>query len=234
MPWREMGASLALLLLLGSPAHADDPKLAPGRDPGGMAVAVLADGFDYLQPDLAKVLARDGEGEAIAWDALDGDHRPFQGDGRGTDIGKAAAARGGVRIVAVRVATEDPASLAKGIAFAAGTPAVVVLVALDASARDAHKVVLSAAERFKTQLFVMSLPGVTADEKKRSETSGNLVLIDASGDALLGAKAVAHVFGCNRGALTGATGTELKAAFLERVGEAPSAGCEPEGGAKAD
>lgn len=41
-------------------AAGDDPRLAPGRDPGGTAVAILADGFDYTKPELAAVLARDG------------------------------------------------------------------------------------------------------------------------------------------------------------------------------
>ena len=62
--------ALSLLALMGSRAIAKDPALEPGRDPGGVGVAILADGFDYTQPDLAKVLARDGEGEAIAWDAM--------------------------------------------------------------------------------------------------------------------------------------------------------------------
>jgi hypothetical protein len=94
-------AAWAVVLLVGSgsalvcsgSALADDPPLKPGRDPGGVAVAVLADGFDYRLPDVAHVLARDGEGVAIAWDSVGRDPLPFLAEGKGAN-----AARAGDRV----------------------------------------------------------------------------------------------------------------------------------------
>lgn len=220
--------SILLALSAGSAAHADDPPLAPGQDPGGTAVAVLADGFDYTTPGLAKLLARDGEGEAITWDAVDRDPRPFAAGGRGTDVALAAAGRGGVRIVAVRVAVRDPASLAQGIAFAAETPARLVLVALDGDATAGLDVLKAAAQRFEAVLLVGSVPKLSDDDMKQSESLVSLVLLDAGDDGLAAAGTIARGLGCGQGALAGDSGAALKKAFLERLeGEAPSR-CEPE------
>lgn len=226
--------SLAFWPMLGGSALAEDPVLSPGQDPGGTAVAVIADGFDYARSDLAAILARDGEGEAIAWDAVDGDHRPFSRDGRGTDAALAAAVYGGVRIVPVRADLDDHQSLAKGIAFAAGTPARVVLVPLGSGERAGLDVVIAAARRFGTLLLVASLPGLTADEAKRGGDLANLALLDSAENAQTAAEAIARVLRCDRGALTGTTGAELKSALLAGLQHEPPAGCEPSGGAKAE
>jgi hypothetical protein len=218
--------AISLLSLMGSRAIAEDPALKPGKDLGGTAVAVLADGFDYTQPELAKVLARDGEGEAIAWDAVDGDHRPFMRDGGGTDVAIAGAAWGGVRIVAVRVATGDRASLAKGVAFIAGTPARFVLLLLDDKERAELAVMSAAAKRFETMLFVVSVPAPTPDEKKGGETLANLVLLNSAENKLAAAEAVARALGC--GDLSGDTGAALKSAFLARLDAQSSTGCDAE------
>lgn len=222
--------ALSLLSLMGSRAIVEDPVLKPGKDPGGTAVAVLADGFDYTRPELAKVLARDGEGEAIAWDAVDGDHRPFAREGGGTDVAVVAAARGGVRIVAVRVATDDRASLAKGVAFAAGSPARIVLVLLEDKERAELAVMSAAAKRFEAILVVVSLPAPTPDEAKAGDSLANLVLLDSAMNKLAAAEDVARALGC--GELSGDTGVALKRAFLSRLDAKSPAACNPESGAK--
>src|SRR5215467_9057175 len=51
------------------------PPVPPGRDPGGVAVALI--GIDYTLPAVARRLARDGEGELIGWDLQDQDRKPF-------------------------------------------------------------------------------------------------------------------------------------------------------------
>lgn len=223
--------ALALTVFSSVVAHAGDPDLAPGRDPSGMAIAVLGDGVDYQRADVAAVLARDGEGEAIAWDAADGDPRPFARDGSGTDVVLAATARGGVRVVAVRFARGNAASLAQGIVFATGTPARIMLAMLDDKERAELTVMTAAAKRFEASLFVASVPGPTAEEKK-SEALANLVLIDSADDRLAAAKAIARTLGCGRGGLTGDTGEELRRAFLGRLDEKSTPGCQPESGNK--
>lgn len=223
--------ALLLLSLMGVRAIAEDPALKAGKDPGGTAVAVMADGFDYTRSELAKVLARDGEGEAIAWDAVDGDHRPFAREGGGTDVAVAAAARGGVRIVAVRVAAGDRASLAKGVAFVAGTPARIVLVLLDDKERAGLAVMSAAAKRFETMLFVVSVLAPTPDETKGGESLANLVLLNSAENRLAAADAVARALEC--GDLSGDTGAALKGAFLSRVDAKSPAACNAESGAKA-
>lgn len=227
MPRRLRAAALALSagLSLAAAARADDPPLAPGHDPSGTPVAVLSAGFDTTRPELARLLARDGEGEAIAWDAADNDPRPFARDGDGTDIALAAAAHGGVRIVPVRIATDDPASLARGVAFAVQTPARIVLAAPSAGTQPARDVLAAAARKFEHALFVGSL---RPDEKEGSESPPNLILLDGGQDGLGSAAAVARVLGCGRGDLGGATGADQKRVFLDRLEKAPAAGCPPE------
>lgn len=79
---RVLAGGGTLLSSLGMPAQAQvgpkKPKVPIGRDPGGLAVALLGAGVDYLNPEMAARLARDGEGEIIAWDILDDDDRPLE------------------------------------------------------------------------------------------------------------------------------------------------------------
>ncbi len=208
-------------------AAADDPRLAPGRDPGGTAIAILADGFDYTKPDLAAVLARDGEGEAVAWDTVDGDGRPYLSANRGNAVALAAAAQGGVRIVQVRVDDADTASVARGIAFAVQTPAKIVFVPDAANNEAGRDVLAAAAKKFESVLFVAS-PASTGKETAGDVT--NLILLGARTDGLDAAKTVARVLGCGQSALDGASGAELKAAFLRRLEE--PAKCPPESDGK--
>ena len=79
---------MVLLLFLAALASAPmavaqtkKPPLPPGRDPGGIAIALLTTGIDCTLPHIARGLGRDGEGELIGFDLADGDNRPF-GDNR--------------------------------------------------------------------------------------------------------------------------------------------------------
>lgn len=216
-------------------AAGDDPRLAPGRDPGGTAVAILADGFDYTKPELAAVLARDGEGEAIAWDAVDEDGRPYRAESRGTTVALAATARGGVRIVPVRVEGADAASLARGIAFAVATPAKVVFAPDAASETAGRDVLAAAAQKFEAVLFVASRPATAPADKTWGDGTQNLVLLeaDAQGRATA-ADTIARMLGCGQGALEGASGADLKTAFLSRMDAAAPAQCAPEPSEKSE
>lgn len=114
------------------------PKPPIGRDPGGLAVAILGAGVDYLRPDIAARLARDGEGEIIAWDILDDDDRPLERPAdrglfpppfAGTDMALhllATAPR--TRLIPVRVQDRNAMALGGALAFVAKTPARIAVV----------------------------------------------------------------------------------------------------------
>src|SRR5215510_6449994 len=106
-------AGLSAMLVLAGVAQAQvkKPPLPPGRDPGGVAVALIASGVDYTLPEVARGLARDGEGDLIGFDSLDNDNRPF-GDGGGTRVAVALLDKAtGARLAPVRATLQDPASL---------------------------------------------------------------------------------------------------------------------------
>src|SRR4029078_9951193 len=97
------------MLALGPMALAQTkkPPLPPGRDPGGVAIALLTTGIDYTLPTIAGYLARDGEGEVIGFDPVDNDNRPFGGDGT-TLAANLLDPAIGTRLVPVRVDPRDP------------------------------------------------------------------------------------------------------------------------------
>jgi hypothetical protein len=135
--------ALALGALVSAAPAEVKPPLPPGRDPGGVAIALLTTGIDYTDPEVAPRLARDGEGELIGWDAADADNRPFAARGGSANWGGdgtlLARALGGPgrRLVAVRVSPTDPASLARAVAFIAATPARIAVVPMWSSAKAA-------------------------------------------------------------------------------------------------
>jgi hypothetical protein len=112
------------------------PRLPPGQDPGGVAIAILCTGIDYTIPDIAQRLARDGEGELIGWDLVSGDNRPFNANAADTSSAWGGdpnalvkvIGRPGRRVVPVRIDTSDPASLAAAVSFIRQTPARIVVV----------------------------------------------------------------------------------------------------------
>ena len=133
-------------------AHAADPKVPPATDVAGRTpVAVLTAGFDYTRPDIAVRLARDGEGEIIAWDIPGDDRYPYDAVGD-TDLmaglAGSLAATAPVSLLAVRVDPADPTSLAKGLAFVARTPARVVVVPMWSSDKAAWETFTRASAYF--------------------------------------------------------------------------------------
>lgn len=57
-----------------------DPPVPLGKDPGGVAVAHVDTGVNYLLPQIAQRLARDKTGNLIGGDFWDDDRRPFDVD----------------------------------------------------------------------------------------------------------------------------------------------------------
>jgi hypothetical protein len=145
-------------------AQTRTPRLPSGSDPGGPAVALVSTGVDYTDPALAKMLARDGEGELIGWDFVDGDNRPFDEangtspaahGGNATEIAK----RIGLRIVPIRVDPTHPAHLANALVFAARTPARIVLVPMWSHSRQQWEPFQQMAENAKRTLLLIVAAG---------------------------------------------------------------------------
>ena len=140
-----LGLLLASSMLAAAQTGPPKPKVPPGRDPGGIAIAVIGAGVDYRRPDIAARLARDGEGEIIAWDVIDDDARPLEAapvPGRrlpphaGTSMTELLLTEAKTaRLIPVRIPDANPLALGGALAFASQTPAriVVLLVAGDRS-----------------------------------------------------------------------------------------------------
>jgi subtilisin family serine protease len=165
-------AALLAVCVIGCSAPVDaqtkKPKLPPGRDPGGVAIAVLSTGIDYTRPELAGRLARDGEGELIGWDFVDDDNRPYAPSpndtpaswgGDGTRIATRLTAVTNVRLVPIRIAPSKPATLAHAIAFAAKTPARVLLVPMGNDQANAWESFRLAAAKHPDLLIVTAAGG---------------------------------------------------------------------------
>lgn len=115
------------------PAVAQDPDAPPGLDPGGPAIALISTGLDYTDPMIAPRLARDGEGQPIAWDFVDNDLKPYAPASANADDGTRLAklilsANEKARLINVRVSRRELDSLAKAAMFVARTPARVAVV----------------------------------------------------------------------------------------------------------
>jgi hypothetical protein len=142
-------------------AQEKKPLLPPGRDPGGVAIALISTGIDYTVPEVAQRLARDGEGELVGWDLEDQDRKPFdrsKGSTRrewGGDGTLIASLLSGVRLVPVRVDPADPASLARAIVFVAQTPARVAVLPMWGTTREDWEPWRQASIRFKDVLVIV-------------------------------------------------------------------------------
>lgn len=183
------------------PPCAAKPRVPIGTDPGGGAVAIIGTGVDYTRPDIAARLARDGEGEAIAWDFRDMDRAPYEpaGDGGGAGPGTAAASAllaglKSARLVPLRP-SGDPLALGGAARFVSRSPARVVLVTLATSQRQDWQVFAEIAARHPELLFVVAAgdEAVDLDSVPRFPASlglANALVVsacDAAGNPLPGA-----------------------------------------------
>lgn len=160
--------AMALTVTAGN-TKAADPKVPPAVETGSrVAVAIITRGFDYTRPEIARLLARDGEGEVIAWDIPGEDRFPFDADGDTGLIADIAVHLGRdapISLLAVKVDPDDPVSLAKALAFIARTPARTVLVPMWSSQRQDWEAFDKAARHFdRLRIVVRTCPDLPADE----------------------------------------------------------------------
>jgi len=191
-----LGLGLAVLsAATGGVADSKDPRVPADRDTGGIPVALICTGVNYMLPEIARRLARDGEGQIIGWDFADGDHRPFDTAG-----GRASAEQGGdgtalaslllaqspeLRLSPVRFDPQNLASLARALAFAGQTHTRVVLLAAGGTRRADWELFTQAAEHFRQLLIVVPAAAGDAPVFPAALGLGNVLVvpIDQEGDA---------------------------------------------------
>lgn len=143
-----------------------NPPLPEGADPGGVTVAHIDSGVNYLLPVIAARLARDGDGKFLGQDLWDDDGRPFDGDtGRspffpirhGTPVASLLVKEAPeVRLLPIRYPRPDLARLAEAVETAAATGARIVLMPLGSRAADDWAPFAAAAAAHPEMLFVIS------------------------------------------------------------------------------
>lgn len=143
------------LFLLTASAQANEPPVPPGSDPGGPAIAVIGEGIDYTVPEVAAKLARDGEGDPIAWDFVDNDIRPYIAGGLTSDVRALTQLTPSFRLVIVREAAGDKVAVGRMIAFTVQTPARVVVWPSANPKRPDWPILLEALKRFPALIFVI-------------------------------------------------------------------------------
>lgn len=163
---RTLVAAAAALSLVAATAlaqtPADKPRVPPGVDPGGVAVAIIGDGIDYTRPEIAARLARDGEGQIFGWDFIDADRRPFAICAGGASSAQACPTNAAstivrlaptVRLIVVRASPSRPQSLVEAMLLVRQSPARIVLVSFDTQQEMVTHFLLDAANRFPDLLF---------------------------------------------------------------------------------
>ena len=166
-------------------AQSTKPKPPPGRDPGGIAIAVIGNGLDYRRPEIAGRVARDGEGELIGWDFADNDGRPFAASDADGGAARVVLAEGqGTRLVLARAAAGRPDQTAAALRFCAQTPARVVLVLTEGGASLPISGLAEAGRSLPHLLLVVPAQRVAADfESGPKRDRGGLLIVAAEGSA---------------------------------------------------
>ncbi len=155
------GLGVALLATAVSAQSDRKPPVPKGIDPGGVAAAFVGPGVDYTKPVIAAQLARDGEGELIAWDFIDNDALPYlpmpslQGRPRAAPP---------ARQIPIRADPTDAQSLARAVAFINATPARIVAISMWTGPPASWEHLRQLAEKHRQLFFV-----VAVDEQVRSQ-----------------------------------------------------------------
>lgn len=143
-----------------------NPAVPPGEDPGGVTVAHIDSGVNYLLPAIAERLARDAEGRALGYDFWDLDARPFDGDtGRsaffpirhGTPVASLLVKEApAVRLLPYRYPRPDMGRMADLIDAAAAAGSSVVAMPLGSREAEDWTAFEAAARRHSDLLFIVS------------------------------------------------------------------------------
>jgi len=143
-----------------------NPPIPPGKDPTGVAVAVVDTGVNYLLESVAQRLARDASGRALGFDYWDMDDRPFDVDTarspffplhHGTAVASILMREApATRIIPYRYPRPDMTRMADLVADADGHGAAIINMAMGSSKRADWDALAEAAARRPHMLFVIS------------------------------------------------------------------------------
>ena len=167
--WRAPAFMIALFaVLIVSPhlALADDPPVPPGKDPGGVAVALVDTGVNYTLPEISNRLARSPDGEILGFDFQDNDRLPFDLE---PGAGAAAPRRHGtlvasilireaphIRLIPYRFAAKRFETFAEIVNAIASGPARIVAMPLGGYRRQDWLAFREAAKAHPELLFILS------------------------------------------------------------------------------
>jgi hypothetical protein len=143
-----------------------NPPVPPHADPGGLAVAIIDTGVNYLLPEINQRLARDPTGALLGYDYWDLDERPFDvnprrsafyPDRHGTTIAGIVLAEAPVtRLLPYRYPRPDMSRMAVLIDHAANNGARIINLSLTSSDRAEWAAFEEAATRHPEILFVVA------------------------------------------------------------------------------
>ena len=143
-----------------------NPAVPAGEDPGGIAVAHVDSGVNYLLPEIASRLARDDQGKIFGYDFRDDDARPADLDPsrpaffpirHGTTVASILLAEAPkARLVPVRHPGNHFTLFADVVEFLAKSPARIVLMPLGGYKQDDWQAFADAAKRHPELLFILS------------------------------------------------------------------------------
>lgn len=143
-----------------------NPEVPPGQDNGGVRVAVVDSGVNYLLPEVAAALARDSGGKALGYDFWDMDDRPFDGDPlrspfdpqrHGTLVsGVILEADASISLVPYRYPGPAPDRIAEIIDDFVAKGVRIVNISLGSPQENRWQVFYQAAKKYSDVLFVLA------------------------------------------------------------------------------
>ena len=159
---------LALLVVcrVSVAAASMEPELPPGRDPGGIAVAIIDSGVNYTLRQIATRLARNEHGECLGYDFHDDDKKPFDlvpgqklgsGHHHGTRVaGIFLREAPRARLIPYRYRAHSFDTFANIVDTIAESPARIVIMSLGGYQKDDWERFRKAAEANPDILFIIS------------------------------------------------------------------------------
>lgn len=143
-----------------------DAPVPAAPDPGGVAVAQVDSGVNYLLPSIASRLARDADGAALGYDWWDMDPRPFDQDPsrspffpqrHGTRTASLLLEEAPLaRLIPYRYPRADMSRMTGVVEAAAKAGARIVMLAMGSNDREEWDAYAQAARRHPQMLFIVS------------------------------------------------------------------------------
>ena len=143
-----------------------NPAVPPGSDPGGVTVALIDSGVNFLLPEINRRLARDGDGALIGYDYWDMDDRPFDANParsaffpqrHGTRVASVILAEAeAARLIPYRYPRPDLSRMKALVAHAAANGARIVNLAMGSNKPEPWRAFAEAMAENADILFVVS------------------------------------------------------------------------------